>query len=256
MLLPGVVVSYVLLLPPLKDLSWPSELAFPAFVCAAAAVNSIGGKWEVPTGIFRMKSALYNNNSEELAWVQPNVTKHDVVVAVLDTGIDAGHPDLVDNVVGGLSFVGEDPLADLNGHGTHVAGTISANNNGFGTSGVYPGSKVFALQVFNKLGTGSTSSIVSAINWLAQNGRAKGIRVANMSLGGPSSVAVCSAVYHAVKTGITFVVAAGEKGSRPRWCNCTTPPLQLHCCTLGLELLHKHPKHTPMADIPLHQAYT
>jgi subtilisin family serine protease len=159
-----------------------------------------------------MKSALYNNNSQELAWVQPNVTKHDVVVAVLDTGIDAGHPDLVDNVVGGLSFVGEDPLEDLNGHGTHVAGTISANNNGFGTSGVYPGSKVFALQVFNKLGTGSTSSIVSAINWLAQNGRAKGIRVANMSLGGPSSVAVCSAVYHAVKTGITFVVAAGNQG--------------------------------------------
>jgi subtilisin family serine protease len=173
-------------------------------------VNSIGGKWEVPTGIFRMRSAFYNNRSTELAWVQPNVTKNDVVVAVLDTGIDAGHPDLVDNVVGGLSFVGEDPLEDLNGHGTHVAGTISANNNGFGTSGVYPGSKVFALQVFNKLGTGSTSSIVSAINWLAQNGRSKGIRVANMSLGGPSSVAVCTAVYHAVNKGITFVVAAGE----------------------------------------------
>jgi subtilisin family serine protease len=156
-----------------------------------------------------MKSALYHNRSAELAWVQPNVTKHDVVVAVLDTGIDAGHPDLVGNVVGGLSFVGEDPLEDLNGHGTHVAGTISANNNGFGTSGVYPGSKVFALQVFNKLGTGSTSSIVGAINWLAQNGRSKGIRVANMSLGGPSSVAVCSAVYQAVSKGITFVVAAG-----------------------------------------------
>jgi len=175
------------------------------------AVNSIGGKWEVPTGIFRMRSALYNNRSAELAWVQPNVTKNEVVVAVLDTGIDAGHPDLVDNVVGGLSFVGEDPLEDLNGHGTHVAGTISANNNGFGTSGVYPGSKVFALQVFNKLGTGSTSSIVSAINWLAANGRSKGIRVANMSLGGPSSVAVCNAVYHAVQAGITFVVAAGER---------------------------------------------
>jgi subtilisin family serine protease len=111
------------------------------------AVNSIGGKWEVPTGIFRMQSAQYNRNANELAWVQPNVTNKEVVVAVLDTGIDAGHPDLVNNVVGGLSFVGEDPLEDLNGHGTHVAGTISANNNGFGTSGVYPGTKVFALQV-------------------------------------------------------------------------------------------------------------
>lgn len=62
-----------------------------------------------------MQSAAYNQQGSELAWVQPNVTNKDVVVAVLDTGIDAGHPDLVDNVVGGLSFVGEDPLEDLNG---------------------------------------------------------------------------------------------------------------------------------------------
>lgn len=164
----------------------------------------------MPTGIFRMQAAIYNKQSTELAWIQPNVTNTEVVVAVLDTGIDAGHPDLAGNVVGGLSFVGEDPLVDLNGHGTHVAGTISANNNGFGTSGVYPGTKVFALQVFNKLGTGSTSSIVGAINWLATTGRQYKIRVANMSLGGPSSVAVCNAVTYAIRAGITFVVAAGE----------------------------------------------
>jgi len=62
-------------------------------------VNSVGGKWEVPTGIFRMQAAAYNNRSNELAWVQPNTTNKDVVVAVLDTGIDAGHPGLVDKVV-------------------------------------------------------------------------------------------------------------------------------------------------------------
>jgi hypothetical protein len=67
--------------------------------CCVAPVNSVGGKWEVPTGIFRMQAAAYNNRSNELAWVQPNTTNKDVVVAVLDTGIDAGHPDLVDNVV-------------------------------------------------------------------------------------------------------------------------------------------------------------
>eukprot|EP00775_Hariotina_reticulata_P009942 gene9942-10097_t len=126
-------------LPHIKAIE-PDQLFYPE----AATVNSIGGKWEVPTGIFRMQAASYNNRSDELAWVQPNTTNKDVVVAVLDTGIDAGHPDLVDNVVGGLSFVGEDPLEDLNG--------------------------VFALQVFNKLGTGSTSSIVGAINWLASSG--------------------------------------------------------------------------------------
>lgn len=193
----------------------------------------------MPTGIFRMRSALYHNASDQLAWVQPNTTKHDVVVAVLDTGIDAGHPDLVDNVVGGLSFVGEDPLEDLNGHGTHVAGTISANNNGFGTSGVHPGSRVFALQVFNKLGTGSTSSIVSALNWLASNGRSSKIRVANMSLAGPSSMAVCAAVQLAIEAGITFVVAAGACRSHASTCMCRpgamgcaaiSPLLSLHAC--------------------------
>ncbi len=90
-----------------------------------------------------------------------------------------------------------------------MAGTISANNNGYGTLGVHPGAKVYALQVFNKLGTGSTSSIVAAINWLATSGRAHGIRVANMSLGGPASAAVCSAVHWAVRAGITFIAAAG-----------------------------------------------
>ncbi|WIA30973.1 hypothetical protein OEZ86_001021 [Tetradesmus obliquus] len=202
-----LLLQALLALPFIKAIE-PDQLFYPEL----ASVNSIGGKWEVPTGIFRMQSAQYNRNANELAWVQPNVTNKEVVVAVLDTGIDAGHPDLVNNVVGGLSFVGEDPLEDLNGHGTHVAGTISANNNGYGTSGAYPGTKVFALQVFNKLGTGSTSSIVSAINWLASNGRASKIRVANMSLGGPSSVAVCNAVYWAIKAGITFVVAAGNQG--------------------------------------------
>eukprot|EP00879_Flechtneria_rotunda_P015124 GHRR01015806.1.p1 GENE.GHRR01015806.1~~GHRR01015806.1.p1 ORF type:complete len:453 (+),score=100.59 GHRR01015806.1:758-2116(+) len=215
------LLQTLLALPHIKAVE-PDQLFYPEL----ASVNSIGGKWEVPTGVFRMAAALYISNANELALVQPNVTNDDVVVAVLDTGIDAGHPDLVSNVVGGLSFVGEDPLEDLNGHGTHVAGTIAANNNGFGTSGVYPGTKVFALQVFNKLGTGSTSSIVSAINWLATYGRGQKIRVANMSLGGPSSVAVCNAVHFAIKAGITFVAAAGNQGrsmmdSSPANCNGT-----------------------------------
>jgi subtilisin family serine protease len=112
-------------------------------------------------------------------------------------------------------------------HSLLLPGTISANNNGFGTSGVFPGSKVFALQVFNKLGTGSTSSIVSAINWLASSGRTNKIRVANMSLGGPSSMAVCGAVQLALQAGITFVVAAGEAAWQAAqavagglWCPC------------------------------------
>lgn len=71
-----------------------------------------------------MQGALYNPSASELAWVQPNATNEEVVVAVLDTGIDIGHPDLVGNVVGGTSFVGEDPLEDLNGHGAAMHGVV------------------------------------------------------------------------------------------------------------------------------------
>lgn len=76
--------------------------------------------------------------------------------------------------------------------------------------GVSPGTKIFALQVFSQTGQGSTSGIVAALNWLALNGRKYNIRVANMSLGGPKSIAICQALAAAVRRGITFVVAAGE----------------------------------------------
>jgi subtilisin family serine protease len=96
--------------------------------------------------------------------------------------------------------------------GTHVAGTISAHNNGQGVMGTQPGTKLYILQVFNKLGSGSVSSIVAALNWLTTNGRRRHIRVVNMSLGGPSSRSVCTAMSQAVRQGMTFVVAAGERG--------------------------------------------
>jgi len=190
--------------------------------------ESRGGKWEVPTPLFRMRAAAWSTKLTDGALVQPacnrSIACSSVVVAVLDTGIDGTHPDLEGNIVGGESFIGGNPLVDENGHGTHVAGTVSANNNGQGTMGLTPGQKVYALQVFDQLGSGSTSSIVAALNWLARYGRSKGIRVANMSLGGPKSYAVCAALDAVVRQGITMVVAAGNKGvsmysSSPADCN-------------------------------------
>jgi hypothetical protein len=187
------------------------------FYATVISSDSRGGKWEVPTPLFRMRAAAWSTRVADGAMVQPACAGgacSRVVVAVLDTGVDGGHPDLAGNIVGGESFIGGDPLVDENGHGTHVAGTVAANNNGQGTMGLTPGQKVYALQVFDRLGSGSTSSIVAALNWLARNGRAKGIRVANMSLGGPKSWAVCAALDAVVRQGITMVVAAGEGAGR------------------------------------------
>lgn len=80
------------------------------------------------------------------------------IVAIVDTGIDYEHPDLKNNVLGGISFVpGEPDYLDLNGHGTHVAGIIAANG---ALLGVAPEAKMLAVKVLSKDGFGSYSDIV------------------------------------------------------------------------------------------------
>ena len=106
----------------------------------------------------------------------------DAGVAVVDTGIDLQHPDL--NVADGTNCVTPgSPADDLDGHGTHVAGTIAAENDGFGVTGVAPGTRVHAVKVLNDEGEGAVSQIVCGLDWVVANAGALGIRVVNMSLG-------------------------------------------------------------------------
>ncbi|MDE1376925.1 S8 family serine peptidase, partial [Bacillus licheniformis] len=87
-----------------------------------------------------------------------------VKVAVLDTGIQASHPDL--NVVGGASFVaGEAYNTDGNGHGTHVAGTVAALDNTTGVLGVAPSVSLYAVKVLNSSRSGPSTGIVRGNEW-------------------------------------------------------------------------------------------
>lgn len=173
---------------------------------SAAAVQTI------PTGIRRINGPLSSTI------VGDGSGAVDVNVAVIDTGI-AAHSDL--NIVGGYNCSKGKPSAysDGNGHGTHVAGTIGAKDNGLGVVGVAPGARLWAVRVLNSSGSGSTSTVVCGINWVAANvSSVKNIRVANMSLGGTGTDAGgCSgdpmhqAICNAVTAGVTFVVAAGNE---------------------------------------------
>lgn len=128
---------------------------------------------------------------------------------VIDTGIDLDHPDL--NVATSLSrsFVtGLSSPDDQNGHGTHVAGTIAAKNDGNGVVGVAAGARVVAVRVLNAQGSGSFSDIIAGVNYVAQVGLAG--EVANMSLGGPRSTTLDNAVRNAAARGIFFSIAAGN----------------------------------------------
>jgi subtilisin family serine protease len=144
-------------------------------------------------------------------------------VAVIDTGIDLDHPDL--NAVNGVNCVGPGPAEDDNGHGTHVAGTVAAKNNGTGVTGVAPGTRVYAAKVLDGAGRGSFSQIICAIDWATATRRdadpANDISVVNMSLGGQSTplgscASTTDALHRAIcastAAGVTHVVAAGNKG--------------------------------------------
>ncbi len=159
---------------------------------------------DIPTGIERIFAV--GNGSIDIDGVDD--WRVDVDVAVIDTGIDLDHPDL--NVVGAVSYAGG-AGDDGNGHGTHVAGTIGALDNGIGVVGVAPGARLWAVKVLNNGGSGSYADVIAGINYVTAN--AATIEVANMSLGGGHSNSVCQAVANSVAAGVVHVVAAGNSDS-------------------------------------------
>ena len=134
-------------------------------------------------------------------------------VAVIDTGIDYRHKDLDGNYRGGYDFVNRDsdPMDD-NGHGTHCAGIIAAEDDGIGVVGVAPEASLWALKVLNRRGSGLTSNIVLAIQWATDP--AHKMDVISMSLGSSTGTTslqqACDAAYAA---GIVVVAAAGNNGA-------------------------------------------
>jgi subtilisin len=166
---------------------------------------------ETPTGISR----IFADSNQSIGINEQDDTRVDVDVAVIDTGVDREHPDL--NVVSGVNCAQGSVLrASCSGngdddhyHGTHVAGSIAAIDNGSGVVGVAPGARIHAVKVLNAQGSGYTSWIVAGIDWVAA--RADIIEVANMSLGGSGySQAQYDAIQRAVNKGVAFAVAAGN----------------------------------------------
>ena len=127
---------------------------------------------------------------------------------VIDTGIDLDHPDLRVDVTRSRSFVDRETADDLNGHGSHVAGTIGALDNTFGVIGVAPGAPVVAVKVLNRRGSGTISGVIAGVDYVGQYGRSGD--VANMSLGGGASQALDDAVLGASAGGVRFAIAAGN----------------------------------------------
>jgi subtilisin family serine protease len=138
-------------------------------------------------------------------------------VAIIDTGVDYTHPDL--NVVARTDCVDNEEAkcidgtgTDKFGHGTHVAGIVGALDNGFGTVGVAPGARIWAVKVLGDEGIGYEAEIVAGIDWVTAH--ASEIEVANMSLGGsgrwlPEEEGIAASV----DAGVVYTVAAGNQNA-------------------------------------------
>jgi thermitase len=131
-----------------------------------------------------------------------------ITVAVADTGVDAGHPELAGRVVPGYDFVDDDADAqDVHGHGTHVAGTIAAGENGAGVVGVAPQALVMPLRVLDADGGGNSADVAAAFAYAGD----RGIRIVNASLGASYPSLVERRAIHD-HPGTLYVVAAGNGG--------------------------------------------
>lgn len=163
----------------------------------------------IPTGITRSYAA-----SNPLIKIDGVDNRVNVDVAVIDTGISS-HPDLnvfrTVNCVSAIPFIASCSSGgtDGNGHGTHVAGTIAALDNGVGVVGIAPGARLWAVRVLNNQGSGYTNQIIAGIDYVTAN--AASIEVANMSLGCEcTSAAQASAISRSIAAGVVYVVAAGN----------------------------------------------
>ena len=172
------------------------------------------GSGPVNDPLFAKQWALDQVNAPE-AWAR-GARGAGTTVAVVDTGVDHGHPDLSSKLVAGHDFVADDSCAqDENGHGTHVAGISGAvTNNGIGVAGVAPDAKLMPVRVLDEEGSGGSDDIAAGIRWAADNGA----QVINLSLGELPVVGqleainedIEAAVDHAWERGALVVAAAGN----------------------------------------------
>jgi thermitase len=135
----------------------------------------------------------------------------DVLLAIVDTGIDYKHPDLSAKLAKGYNIIaGNDQVTDGHGHGTHCSGIAGAlTNNGVGMAGIAPNNKIFGVKVLSDEGQGTTADVCNGIIKAAD----MGAKVISMSLGGSGGQqAKQDAVNYALSKDVVVVAAMGNDG--------------------------------------------
>jgi len=155
---------------------------------------------------FDKQWAFQKIQAREVTSSSPNV-----LVAILDTGIDQQHEDLVGQVIDGINLADSPTTSDILGHGTHVSGIIAATpDNGIGVAGVASNCRLLNVKVADDSGMVWPSTVAEGIVWAVDNGA----RIINMSLLVPTPLSTLEeAVDYAWSNGVVLIAAAGNEGS-------------------------------------------
>ena len=143
----------------------------------------------------------------------------DIIIAILDTGVDLEHPDLKDNLVPGINLIDRSkPPQDDNGHGTQVAGVLGAKgNNNQGVAGILWSSKIMPVKVLDKEGEGTPFRVAQGIYQSIE----KGASIVLLSLGDPVfSQTLLDAVEKAEQEGVLVIAATGNEGATGQLSGC------------------------------------
>jgi subtilisin family serine protease len=148
-----------------------------------------------------------------------NATGSGVKAYIIDTGIRATHTQIAGRVISGFTAI-NDGLGtnDVNGHGTHVSGTVGGS-----TYGVAKNVTLVAVRVLDSSGSGTNSGVISGVDFVTSDHQAGQPAVANMSLGGGISSALDTAVSNSIADGVTYAIAAGNSNVDA----CTTSPARV-----------------------------
>jgi subtilisin family serine protease len=157
------------------------------------------------------KRSDQNTASYSQTWnFAPGLTGAGTAVWVLDTGCRCTHQQLTGRCTFVYSAIANEN-SDGNGHGTHCAGTVAGMWEGTYSAGYAIGSSLWCIKVLSNAGSGATTGIVDAINYVVNNKR-PGYNIISMSLGGGTSAALNTASNNAVNAGVMVVAAAGNDG--------------------------------------------
>jgi subtilisin family serine protease len=163
---------------------------------------------KLPWGINRIDADISSTRAGNGSGVVTNVNAY-----IIDSGIDKSHPDL--NVVGHVNFHGG-RNTDCDGHGTHTAGTVAAEDNNRNVVGVVPGAPLTGVKVVGCDGSGSVANVIAGIDWVTADTqkpeKAQKPAIANLSLDTRANRALDEAARVSAASGVFYSVAAGNEG--------------------------------------------